>query len=470
MRPEEKQNLEGLPWHAPLEQWAALGVPLLNIRRGESRHPVVFVEREGVRYAIKETSPHMAEREVRNLREIAHRGIPTLVAAGTVVVSQPPVALHASMPGGLSSYLSGDRGYLVTRLALRVVPHAFLYRLPLNRRTKQRLLSAIAVLMIELHEHGIYWGDPSLANILLRIDGRCILAIMADAETADYFSGPVNDRLREQDQASFEESLAWQAEDLRQARGLPEDRQPLDDADFRYFMQRYRWLRREHAKLDAPPAPFNTLEQAQQFLQTINRWGFSLLSMTGRTLQELTTVRPGWYQRRIRELLKISIPRVYARRFYNMILGHQALASEKEGRELSIEEAAHQWYTRYHLPAILLLRQVLTSDQDPLKAYFEVMLHKWNMSKKAGYEIPLDEAIVDWSMTRANTGKLGEIDQALRVKWEHELEPEAQILEPELIEHEVLDPLISTAERPLVHRQPTALDEELAEIRELNAQ
>lgn len=459
MRAEERQNLEGLPWHAPLEQWLALGVPLLNIRRGESRHPVVFVEREGIRYAIKETSPHMAEREARILGEIAHRGIPTLTAAGTVVVPRPLVAFHAALPGGLSSYISGDRGYLVTRLALRVVPHAFLYRLPLNRRTKQRLLSAIAVLMIELHEHGVYWGDPSLANILLRIDGRRILAIMADAETAEYFSAPVEEGLRAQDLASFEESLAWQAEDLRQARGLPEDQQPLDDTDFRYFMQRYRWLKREHARISAPEKHFNTLYQAQQFLQGMNRWGFSFLGMTGRTLQELTTVRPGWYQRRIRELLNISIPRVYARRYYNMILGHQALASEKEGRALSIEEAAHQWYTLYHLPAILLLRQILTAGQDPLKAYFQVMLHKWQMSERAGYEIPLDEAIVDWSMTRAKTGKLGEIDQALRVKWERELEPEAQILEPALIEEEALDPLVSTAERPLVHRQPTTLDE-----------
>jgi hypothetical protein len=462
MRAEEQESLEGLPWHAPLEQWAELGVPLLQIRRGESRHPVVFVEREGVRYAIKETSPHMAEREVRNLREIGQRGIPTLTPTGTVVVSMPPIALHASLPGGVNSYLSGDRGYLVTRLALRVIPHAFLYRLPLNRRTKQRLLSAIAVLMIELHEHGIYWGDPSLANILLRIDGRRILAIMADAETAEYFSGPTGAGLREQDLASFEESLAWQAEDLRQARGLPEDQQPLDDADFHYFMQRYRWLRREHARISTPNTSFHTFDQVQQFLQNINRWGFSLLNMTGRTLQELTTVRPGWYQRRIHELLNITIPRIYSRRFYNMILGHQALGSEKDGRELSIEEAAQQWYTQYHLPAILLLRQVLTSGQDPLKAYFQVMLHKWKMSENAGYEIPLNEAIVDWSMTTADTGELGEIDPALRVKWEHELEPEAQILAPTMIEQEVLDPLLSTAERPLIQRQPTTLDEQLS--------
>ncbi|HEY3993610.1 MAG TPA: DUF4032 domain-containing protein [Ktedonobacteraceae bacterium] len=454
--------LEGLPWHAPLEHWLELGVSLLNIRRGESRHPVVFVEREGIRYAIKETSPHMAEREARSLREIGQRGIPTLTPVGVVIVSMPPVALRASLPGGVNSYLNGDRGYLITRLALRVVPHAFLYRLPLNKRTKQHLLSAIAVLMIEVHEHGIYWGDPSLANILLRIDGRRILAIMADAETAEYFSGQISAGLREQDLASFEESLIWQAEDFRQARGLPEDQQPLDDTDFRYFMRRYRWLRREHAKLAGPEeTPFSTIYQAQQFLQSVNRWGFSLLNMTGRTLQELTTVRPGWHQRRIQELLHISIPRIYARRFYNMILGHQALASEKAGHDISIEEAAQQWYTQYHLPAILLLRQVLTSGQDPLKAYFQVMLHKWQMSEKAGYEIPLDEALVDWSMTTASTGELGKIDPALRVKWGRELEPEAQILELPLIEHEVLDPLVTTEERPLVHRQPSTLDEPL---------
>ena len=458
MRAEDKRALEGLPWHAPLEQWSGLGIPLLNIRRGDSRHPVVFVEREGIRYAIKETSPHMASREARSLQEIGQRGIPTLTPTGTVIVSLPLVALHASLPSGVDTYISGDRGYLITRLALRVVPHAFLYRLPLNKRTKQHLLSAIAVLMLELHEHGVYWGDPSLANILLRIDGKRILAIMADAETAEYFSSQVSPGLREQDLASFEESLIWQAEDLRQARGLPEDHQPLDDTDFRYFMRRYRWLRREHAKVTEPDAPFSTLYQAQQFLQNVNRWGFSFLGMTGRTLRELTTVRPGWYQQRIKELLRISIPRIYARRFYNMILGHQALASEKTGHEISIEEAAHQWYTQYHLPAILLLRQVLTSGQDPLKAYFQVMLHKWQMSEKAGYEIPLDEAIVDWSMTTAETGGLGSIDPAQRVKWERELEPEAQILEPELIEHEVLEPLVTTNEHPLVHLQSSTLD------------
>ena len=254
MGADDRRRIEGLPWQFPMEEWVSQGLELLNIRRGDSRHPVVFVEREGVRYAIKETTPRMAEREIRNFREIERRGIPALSPIGIVIAPAPPVALDVPKLGGITQYISGDRGYTVTRLAPRVIPHVLLYRLPFTKRTKQRLLSAVAVLMIELHEHGVYWGDPSLANALLRIDGRSILAIMADAETTELFSGPISDGLREQDLAMFGESLAWQAEDLRILRGLPEDTQVLDESDFHYFEQRYQWLRREHARVSSSSA------------------------------------------------------------------------------------------------------------------------------------------------------------------------------------------------------------------------
>jgi Domain of unknown function (DUF4032) len=469
MSADDQRHLQDLPWHMPLENWAKEGVLLLLIRRGESRHPVIFVERQGLRYAIKETTPRMAEREIRNLHEIERRGIPTLSAVGSVLVPAPPIALDVPIVGGSRQYISGDRGYTITRLAPRVVPHVLLYRIPFTRHTKERLLSAVAVLMIELHEHGIYWGDPSLANVLIRIDGRSILGIMADAETTELFPGPVSDGLREQDLASFGESLAWQAEDLRQARGLPEDKQVIDEGDFSYFLKRYRFLRREHHRVEeVGKANFSTIYQAQQFLRKINRWGYSLLSSTGQAVKQVTTVLPGWYQRRIYELLHISVPRIYANHFYNMILGHQVILSHKMGRDISVEEAAHDWYTRYHLPAVLLLRRNLTSDQDIMQAYFQVMDRKWAMSKKVGNEVPLEEAILDWSMHQARTGELGEIDPALRVKWWRELEPAAQVLEPEMMESEELEPLLSTAEKPLVHLDQSSLEEKLPEILERN--
>ncbi len=458
-----QRRLQELPWETRLEEWEAQGIELLVVRRGDSRHPVIFVEREGVRYAIKETTPHMAEREIRNLQEIERRGIPSLSPVGTVSVSAPPIALDLPRIGGIRQYINGDRGYTVTRLAPRVVPHVLLYRLPLTRRTKRRLLSAVAVLMIELHEHGVYWGDPSLANALIRIDGQRILAIMADAETAELFPGPVSDGLREQDLAQFGESLAWQAEDLRQARGLPEDVQVLDDNDYQYFQQRYQILRREHAQI-GPNHSFSTLYQAQQFLQKLNQTGFATLGLAGHAVQEFATVLPGWYQKRIQQLLHITIPRPYARRFYNLILGHQAIMSQDEQRTVSIEEAAQDWYERYHLPTILLLRQRLTRDQDPMKAYFAIMDHKWRESMKAGYEIPLEEAIIDWLMRHSQTGKLGPVDPATIATWWTQRESVASVLEPPLIEGEELEPLLSTDERPLVRLDPPALEQKLPEI------
>ena len=466
MSADDRRRIEGLPWQVPMEEWLSQGLEVLNIRRGESRHPVVFVEREGTRYAIKETTPRMAEREIRNFREIERRGVPALSPIGVVIVPAPPLALDVPKLGGVTQYVNGDRGYTVTRLAPRVIPHVLLYRIPFTKRTKHRLLSAVAVLMIELHEHGVYWGDPSLANVLLRIDGRTVLAIMADAETSELFPGPVSDGLREQDLMMFAESLAWQAEDLRILRDLPEDTQVLDESDFHYFEQRYRWLRREHARVSSSPTNDTPRQQLDQALQTLNGWSFSLLNATGHTLQHLTTVLPGWHQRRIHDLLHITVPRIYAHRFYDMILGHQAILSERKGHDVSLEDAAHDWYTRYHLPAILLLRQNLTSGEDPMQAYFAVMRHKWDMSRKAKHEVPLEEALLDWLMIHTKTGRLGPIDPASVATWWSQRKPVATVLEPQPIESEELEPLLSSGERPLVRLTQPELEQKIPQILE----
>src|SRR5258708_1117620 len=197
MDADNQHRLEGLPWQVPLVEWHTHGVVPLSIRRGESRHPVIFVEREGVRYAIKETTPRMAKREIPHLDEIERRGLPALSPVGSVIVSAPLLLLEEHGPVGIPEYISGDRGYTVTWLAPRVIPQVLLYSIPFTRKNKQRLLSAIALLLIELHEHGVYWGDPSLANVLMRIDGRRILAIMAAAEKAETLSQPVRHALRD---------------------------------------------------------------------------------------------------------------------------------------------------------------------------------------------------------------------------------------------------------------------------------
>lgn len=132
----DKRRLEHLPWHLPLEEWAGQGAILLSIRRGESRHPVIFIESDDVRYAIKETTPHMAQREIHSLREIEFRGIPALSPVGTVIVSAPPLRLESAEISGPLQYISGDRGYTVTRLAARVMPHSLLFRLAIQQENQ----------------------------------------------------------------------------------------------------------------------------------------------------------------------------------------------------------------------------------------------------------------------------------------------------------------------------------------------
>ena len=463
MDSEHRHRLEDLPWNIQLEEWEAHGIHLLVIRRGDSRHPVIFIERQGARYAIKETTPHMAEKEIRNLQEIEHRGIPALSPIGTVHVAMPRIDLDISGVRGMRQYINADRGYTVTQLAPRVVPHVLLYRLPLTRRTKQRILSAVAVLMVELHEHGVYWGDPSLANALIRIDGREILGIMADAETVEMFSGPISEGLREQDLAQFGESLAWQAEDLRQAKGLPEDVQVLDDSDYRYFYQRYRAIRKEHARLTGNH-DMNTIYQTQRLLRVVDDWRDTLSEKANSAIHQITPIIPKWYQQRVYDLIHITIPRAYAHRFYNLIVGHKDIMTKNSGHEVSLEEAAQDWYDHYHLPTILLLSQRLTHQQDPMQAYFAIMQHKWNMSMKAGYEIPLDEAILDWGLRSARTGKLGPVDPATIATWWRKRKPVANVLETPLIESEDLDPLLTTDERPLIHLDASSLEQELPKI------
>ncbi len=458
-----QRHLEGLPWHIPLEEWPAHGVVPLSIRRGDSRHPVIFVDCEGIRYAIKETTPHMAQREIANLREIDHRGISALSPVGSVIVSAPRILLEEHGPGGVPQYIDGSRGYTVTLLAPRVIPHALLYRIPFTRQNKRRILSAIALLLIELHEHGVYWGDPSLANVLIRIAGQRIQAILADAETAEFFPEALSDNLREQDLALFGESLLWQAEDLRQARGVAEEEDLVDDKDFRYLEQRYRALHREHEQL-ASSSAFMTRSQFLRVLETLNKLGFSLLGLGGHAFQQMVSVLPGWYQRRIHELLGIHVPRLYARRFYDIILSHQYQLSQVEKRNVPLEEAAKDWYTRYHLPTILFLRQHLTSGQDPMQAYFSLLEYRWKLSLDAGYEVPMEEAALEWAIQQVDTQKLGKVDPATLATWWHERESVAQVLEPPLIEGEKLEPLLSKEEQPLVHLPAPELDQHLTKI------
>lgn len=458
-------RLRDLPWGVPLAEWAERGVPLLQVRRGESRHPVVFVERGGRRYAIKETSPHAAEHEASVLRTLRRREIVALNPVGTLVVAGEPIL--AGAVAGQEVYESGDVGYLVTRLAERVLPQSLLYRYPFTLQNKRLLWNAVADLLLRLHDAGVFWGDPSLANILIEFRGRQIRAVLADAETAEVHraasrdQGGLSEGMRRQDLETLAESLIWQAEDIREARGLPEEAALVGEDDIAYFESRYAGLRAERShgrRGEAAVLPrlsgtltttlTSRLHAVEGRIQRLAALGYDLLSLRWqpatnagalagrraarrlhaaapeRTLgavppgadeTEITAgiLRPSWYVWRMRDLLGEEIPRAYAWRLHYHLNLHKWLMSEAAGRDVGIEAAVADWRQHVHEPLQAFVRSYLPDVADTAQRYgaeAAILDRGWQLSQEeAQRPVPIEEAALDYALedARASLGTSG---------------------------------------------------------------
>jgi len=419
-------RLRTLPWGIPLAEWAEHGVAPLAVRKGESRHEVLFVEAHGRRYAIKETGPEAAAREISVYHELRPRGCRTLEPVGYVVISGEPIPVGEM--GGRPVYMSGDVGYCITRLAERVLPQSLLYRYPFTDANKRLLWNAIAELLLDLHEAGVYWGDPSLANLLIDLSDKRLTAVMADAETAQVVNGPLSEGMRQQDLDAFIESLTWQAEDIRLARGLDEDAQLVTEGDAHHFLTRYAGLRAERKRQHGSGLDtiFARLIDLERRTQQLNALGYGVLSFGPFAAQgvrrahpedapenappelamsedelRVATVRSGWYVRRLRELLGVRVPRAYAARLYHQINLHKWLRSERAGYDVGMDTATRDWYTRYHQPILAFLDAYLPSADVNARyeAYLGILNHTWRMTQREQRPVPIEEGAMDYALS-----------------------------------------------------------------------
>ena len=104
-----------------------------------------------------------------------------------------------------------------------------------------RLFDAMAVLLVELHRNGIYWGDCSLANTLFMRDGQSITAWLVDAETAEVHRR-LSDGQRRMDLDVMVENVAGGLLDVAARREEPPEATAgiLDEA--RSIVDRYEQL------------------------------------------------------------------------------------------------------------------------------------------------------------------------------------------------------------------------------------
>src|SRR5438046_10622303 len=86
---------------------------------------------------------------------------------------------------------------------------------------RDRLLDAMAWLLVDLHRGGVYWGDCSLANTLFRRDGDRMQAYLVDAETSEVHPS-LSDGQRAYDLEILVENVAFGLADPAELQGRSE--------------------------------------------------------------------------------------------------------------------------------------------------------------------------------------------------------------------------------------------------------
>ncbi|MEO7061615.1 MAG: lipopolysaccharide kinase InaA family protein, partial [Lapillicoccus sp.] len=192
-----------LPWSVPLEEWPA--DILAALPRGISRHVVRFVRVSGRVLAVKEIKADLARREYDMLRNLNRLEVPSVEPFGVVT--------GRILPDGTPL-----DACLLTRHLQFSLPYRALYSQNLRPDTAQRLIDALAVLLVRLHLSGFWWGDVSLSNTLFRRDAGAFAAYLVDAETGELHPSLTNGQ-REHDLEIARVNIAGELMDL-EAGGL----------------------------------------------------------------------------------------------------------------------------------------------------------------------------------------------------------------------------------------------------------
>ena len=383
LRPGEPDFLD-LPWDRPLAAWAGACPRLVDMPRGLSRHDVLFVAYDDRVYALKELPPPIGEREYGVLRELEERGLPAVVAVGHV---ERPVA-------------EGVEGtsVLVTRFLEASLPYRALFMQPGLERYRERLLDAIAGLLVRLHLAGFLWGDCSLSNTLFRRDAGELRAYLVDAETSE-FQPTLSEGRRANDLDIMEENVAGELADLSNLVALPPALEIF--ATGAHIRARYDSLWGEISRevLLRPDERFRIHER----IRALNEMGFTvgelelLPSPDGEHLRLRTTVTDRDYHRHLlHSMTGVVAGDRQASLLLNEIREMQATLARDRNRSVAMSIAAFAWLRERLQPTLEKLGPRLGPDTDPAELYCQVLEHKWLLSEQAQHDVGVDRAIEDY--------------------------------------------------------------------------
>ena len=349
---------------------------------GPSRHLVRFVILDGTTYALKEQAVENARREYEVLLRLEQLALPSVRAIGIAVRALEDTAVL------VTEYLRHSLQY--RRLLMRVPLTAGGYR--------ERLLDAMASLLVDLHRAGVYWGDCSLSNTLFRRDGGTIQAYLVDAETSEIYAA-LSDGQRAYDLDVLVENVAFGLADLAVYQGHPEalDEQISAAESVRH---RYTALWRElHDQIDIQAGDRFAI---QAHIRRLNELGFAigeieLLPGEAGTVRLRTAVaQRDFHARELARRTGLVALEGQARLLLNDLREYRAWLTYFERRPVSSVEGASRWQSEVLEPYLDRLRAVIGPGRDPLQAYCDLLEHKWLRSERAQQDLGLEAAFASY--------------------------------------------------------------------------
>jgi hypothetical protein len=370
--------LVDLPWEERLGEWASERLAFRELPVGPSRHLVRFLVVDGALYALKELPLAVGRREYEVLLHLETAGLPAVLAVGVAETPQRDTSIL------VTEYLAHSLQY--RRLLMRLPPGRSVHR--------DRLLDAMAFLLVDLHRNGVYWGDCSLANTLFRRDGVRIQAYLVDAETSEVHA-TLSEGQREYDAEILVENVAFGLADLAAMQGSADPDEAIDAAE--RVRDRYRavWAElHDEAVLHA-----GDRQAIRARVRRLNDLGYSVdlvLDPTSgdnrvRLRMHVTTRR--FHAREIERRTKIRALEGQAQVLLNDLNEYHAWLEWQAGRQIPPDEAADRWLREIYRPTLAKIGGTVGPERDLVQAYCDVLEQKWYLSEAAGFDVGLELAI-----------------------------------------------------------------------------
>ncbi len=348
---------------------------------GPSRHLVRFLVSERRTYALKEEPAAVAAAEFAVLRHLKTLGLP------------------AVEPVGLSESPDSESAILVTEyLEFSIQYRRLLMRFPLGPGPyRDRLLDAMAWLLVDLHRAGVFWGDCSLANTLFRRDGDKIQAFLVDAETSEIHPG-LSDGQRAYDLDILVENVAFGLADLGAMQGRAD---AADDAveAAETVRQRYAAVWDElHLEPELAPGDRHGVRAR---VRRLNDLGFAVDEISlepseggrGPVRLRVAVANRRFHARELERLTGLVALEGQARLLLNDLREYRAWLEFYDRRQVSEGEGADRWLHEVLEPSLTALLPVIGPDRDVLQAYCDVLEEKWIRSERQGADVGLQASI-----------------------------------------------------------------------------